>query len=487
MRCFIPFIVLLIQLSPILAQRFPAIESVIQQLEADPDLAAANWGLCILDAQNGELLYERNARKFMATASVMKVVTTAAALGVLGPDFTFETRLAYTGIIDKEGVLQGNLYIIGSGDPTLASERFTEGLNLGQLMSEWVKACADKGIKKVEGDIIADATVLDKQIVPENWTWEDIGNYYGAGICGLNIHENFYSLDFLPGKKPGEPTQILRTLPPQAAMKFDNEVLTGSYNSGDNAYIYGAPFTYRRYIKGTIPPGTGAFTIKGSLPDPALSTAIYLLEALQACEIKVTGVCKAYYGGDELPLTRLNSLHVHQSPALAEIVKQTNLESINLYAEALIRRMAIAAGKPGTSEGGVEALKNYWEAKGLDIAKVLVKDGSGLSPNNVITPYLLTNMLHKAYTASYKDAFLASLPVAGVSGTLERMLRGTAAQGNIRAKSGFISDVRSYAGYANTKGNKTLAFAMMANYYTCSSTEMRKKFEKIMLALVNLP
>ncbi len=472
---------------PLYTQQAHQLDAALAQMNNDPDLRSATWGFCAIDVQSGQVISEFNSEKSMVTASVMKAVTTATALGILGTGFRFETYLEYDGEIEAHGTLNGNLYLRGTGDPTLGSDRFEGNPDVEDIFRIWAEAIQQEGITRIEGKVIADASIFDSQLTPGNWSWEDMGNYYGAGVAGLNIHENLYRLDFKPGQTTGSRTEIIRTVPFMDQLSFINEVTTGAVGSGDNAYIFGSPYTNIRFIRGTIPGGRNVFSIKGSISDPVRFIARHLYETIGKCDIPVIRGYSTMLDEQRTNVhNERNIIHIHQSPFLSEIVKETNLESINLYAEALLKRIAAERRRPGSTRVGLKIVDEYWESMQIDTKGMLLRDGSGLSSNNVLSPRQIATILQKTYHTTYGDALWQSLPVAGRSGSLKNMLRGTRAEGRLRAKSGYISAVRSYAGYVETSGNRLVAFAMLANNFTCSAGQMRIKFERLMVKMAEM-
>ncbi|MEM9983790.1 MAG: D-alanyl-D-alanine carboxypeptidase/D-alanyl-D-alanine-endopeptidase, partial [Bacteroidota bacterium] len=452
---------------------------------ADPDLRSASWGVVVIDAKTGQVIAQHDPHRGLTTASTMKAMTTATALAVLGPDFQFQTFLSFDGRIE-DSILRGNLYLQGDGDPTLGSDRLREQDEIKTLLAQWVKAVQEAGIKRIEGAVIGDDRIFSSQITPAKWPWEDMGNYYGAGAAGLNIYENQYRLDFQSGRS-GTLTRVLRTEPSMDDLRFVNEVIAGPAGSGDNAYIYGAPFTYVRYLRGSIPPNRSSFSIKGSMADPAMTSARWLHEELVSCGISIRGnytTTRVLWAEDELSHSNRTRIHRHASAPLSEIVKATNEKSINLYAEALAKRLAVAKGKPGSTEAAMEYMEKYWQSHGVDTRGMYLRDGSGLSPHNSVSAMQMALMLKQVYQSGYRSAFVNSLPIAGRSGTLKSMLRGTAAEGRIQAKSGYISGVRCYVGYLDANGSNPRIFAMLANNYDCGAGEMRRKWERLMLAML---
>ncbi|MEL7533567.1 MAG: D-alanyl-D-alanine carboxypeptidase/D-alanyl-D-alanine-endopeptidase [Bacteroidota bacterium] len=461
------------------AQSLPQLQNAVNTLDKDPELRSGTWSISVIDMSSGKYLLSHNGDKSLATASTMKAVTTASSMAILGTDFRFQTLLQHDGTIEN-GRLKGNLYIKGEGDPSLGSHRFDAKYKLAQLMITWAEQIKLAGISSIEGSVIADASFLGSQMVPDNWTWDDISNYYGAGPCGLNIHENFYRLDF-KSRTTGSRTEILRTDPAMPNMIFHNEVI--ARGSSDNAYIYGAPYTYETYLRGSIPPNRAVFSIKGAIPDPAWYCAYRLSEELKKCGVKVSEAPISVRQLQNLGLYKKSSrklLYTHESPPLRDIVKQTNMESINLYAEALLLRAAKEHQRAGSTAQAASWMEAYWREQGVSTKGMSIMDGSGLSPSNGMSTRQMAKILYFASRKPYGIALESSLPLAGRSGSLKSMLKGTAAEGKLRAKSGYISGARGYTGYVTTSNGKKLAFSMLANRYSCSAGAMRRKFETLM-------
>ena len=466
------------------------VRAELNEMKASSGLRNGQLGFALYDVESGKLLEKERLNETMLPASTLKTVTSAAALGILGEDFKFKTKLEYDGKIE-DGVLRGNIYIKGGGDPTLGSSRFKWGTDMPSILAAFVKKIKAKGIRSIEGSIIGDASIFEDALLPVTWVWSDIGNYYGAGANGLTFNENTYYIYFQPGKTAGEPAEFLRTEPAMPDIQFINEMKTGRSSSGDNGYVYGGPYTFLRFLRGTVPAG-GEFSIKGSIPDPALFTAQSLQAALAADSIKVKGIStsirKLKLEGKANKDAR-TTLYTHQSPPLKDIVYWLNKKSVNLYAEHMLKMIGYVKLKDGSNSAGVRAIEAYWAGKGIDIGGMHLNDGSGLSRYNGITPGQLAGMLRVNAGEPWFESFWNSLPIAGDlndPGTLRRMCKGTPAAGNVRAKSGYISRVRTYAGYVNTKSGKRLSFAMMANNYTCTNAQIKKMLADLMVAMANV-
>ncbi|MCE5316673.1 MAG: D-alanyl-D-alanine carboxypeptidase/D-alanyl-D-alanine-endopeptidase [Parachlamydia sp.] len=375
-----------------------------------------------VDMESGKVLCDENSQKNMNPGSTLKVVTTATALQILGPEYRFQTALEYDGSIDA-GIMKGNLYIRGGGDPCL-------GIDAKKQIEEWVSAVQKLGIHTIEGNVIGDANRWESALAAPGWLWEDLGNYYGAGACALTFHENRYRLFFKPGSKVGDEAVILRLEPDIAGLQLVNEVKTGPVGSGDCACIYGSEYSPLQIVRGTIPAGVAEFSIKGAIPDPARFCAAQLANSLQGKGIAIQH--------DNMAFGNRITFHSTLSPPLKEIVFWTNQKSHNLYAEHLLKKMGEATYGEGSTLGGIQAVKSFWQAQKIDLDGLA--DGSGVSRKNLITARQLVAILLKMKDS---EIFLKSLPEEAPG---------------IRAKSGSMTGLVAYAGYAGQ-----VAFAILIN------------------------
>lgn len=459
-----------------------ALQKAIDAFAKDPVLKYGDASVCVSNVTNGQVLASYQSNKALIPASSLKIVPTATALALLGKDYRFETELQYSGQI-REGVLEGNIYIKGVGDPTLGSDQMEETIPLETLMDNFVAAIKGAGIREIKGQIVGDASYLPSAVNSKTWQWNDLGNYYASGAWGLNIHENLYYLRFQQTSKLGATPKIKIIEPSIPAISFTNELASAGKGTGDNAYIYGVPYSEERFVRGTIPIGSQLFSIKGAMPDPPQFAASYLEKKLQESGMNISYAPTTNLKYKIQPINR-TTIYRHQSPTLFEIAQRTNFKSVNLYAEALLR----AVGKKQTSDGSlkasIKASKQFWKNKGMNTKGWFLEDGCGLSPRNGISSKHFVDMLHLIHQdKNLFDSFYKTLAVGGKSGTLRNMFKGTAAQGKIHAKSGSISRVRSYTGYAQTKTGELVAFSIIANNYTCKNSSMRKKMEALMIAM----
>ncbi|HDR04038.1 MAG TPA: D-alanyl-D-alanine carboxypeptidase/D-alanyl-D-alanine-endopeptidase [Candidatus Marinimicrobia bacterium] len=418
----------------------------------------------------------------LAPASVLKVVTTAAAIHFLGADFTYNTPLGINGTIDKKGILKGNLVITGSGDPTLGSEFQPQAFSLQEILKMWEKAIRDAGIKKIDGDIILDISLFEEQDVPDYWPWVDIGNYYGAGPQAIIMHDNLYHLVMQPGKKPGDPVTVLRTEPEVPGLTFDNHIYTGPKGSGDNGYIYAGPRQYNAVLRGTIPAGVPEFSIKGAIPEPPLLLGKMLETHLNSTEIQHKGKVRV----SESAVKTNKTLHTLESQPLAAILLPINRRSVNLFAEAALKRTGAEIYGKGSTDNGLKAIDKLFDELKISREGLKLFDGSGLSPVNMISAKNVTDLLaamknHPEFAAYYNSFSIAGDELSG--GFVSRVGKGTILQNNARIKTGTVRGVRSYTGYLTNKSGREIVFTFIVNNYHCSVSQINQLYENILLEL----
>lgn len=415
-------------------------------------------GIYAVDSNTGKVLIDKNGDLSMIPASCMKVVTTAAALYILGADHRFETHLEHNGMISSDKTLKGNIYIRGGGDPCLGSDRIIGTLSWEKQIEAWADAVQTLGIQRIEGKIVGDATKWEKALAVPSWSWEDLGNYYGAGACALSFHENCYSLFFKPDQKVGGNAILLRTDPPVSMLAFQNEVKTGPEGSGDCACIYGSEFSSIQFVRGTIPAAVEEFAIKGAIPDPATYCADLLTKELQKRGI--------FIGQKEIePTNKRTIFHTTRSPTLEQIVYWTNQKSVNLYAEHLLKKMGEVVYQEGSTSAGIKAVTNFWLSQGIDLNGFNMVDGSGLSRKNLVTAKQFVEILLRMKTSDSFPLFFQSLPQG---------------QSSVKAKSGSMSFIKGYVGYSDNT-----AFAVVVNQ--CPNRQlMNKKLDEFLSSLDRL-
>ena len=462
------------------------IPAPVKWLLQAPYMRGASFSLVVKDVQEGKTVYSYDTDRLQSPASVLKTVATATALEILGEDYRYPTTLEYDGILES-GTLEGNLYIKGSGDPSLGSSHFAPGQN--KFLSTWIAALQKAGIKHITGSVISDESIFDTEGVSIKWLREDMGNYYAPGSYGISIFDNMYKLSLQTGAAGTRPV-LKGTEPDIPFIRFKN-YLKAAPVSSDSAYIIGAPLDDVRYLYGVLPANREAYVLKGDIPDPALYLARYLTDQLQQKGIRVDGSPSCYrieVEENRWKKGERKEIVTTYSPTLREIASVCNHVSHNLYADALVKTVGLQY-KPRRNEmissfgRGVQVVKEYWEKKGLDVFPLRMNDGSGLAPADKVSAGFMGELLvYMATESAVSDAFIASLPQAGIEGSVRNFLKGSKLQGKAHLKSGGITGVRSYAGYI-TKDGKTYAVAVFSNNYSCPMSRMTRALEKLLLQL----
>lgn len=441
--------------------------------------------VCVKNVNDGKIIAALNQQQSLPSASTLKLVTTATALSVLGGDFRYQTFLEYDGQIDND-TLRGNLYLRGTGDPSLGSDRFKGYPDDEALLRRWKEVVRKAGIRYVQGQVVADASYFDDQPLADSWIWGDVGNYYGAGVQGLNFTENQYRVYFKPGQNLGDPTEVLYSTPALPYLTFTNRVTTGESGSGDQVIIYSSPTSNGARLTGTVPRGVSSFSVRGALPDAAFYAAYALQQSLIRDSIGVAGEPLVLNETPSQPLTRV-TLDTYTSPYLRDICQQTNWWSINLYADALLKTTSKKLTERSDFESATEAVANYWKGRGVDTGGFFIKDGSGLSPSGSLTTHNLTDILNAVAKDKNFNDFYRSIAVMGQTGTVRNLGKGSRAAGNLRAKSGSIEGSRAYAGYVTTRSGERLSFSIIAHkYQPDNSRAIGQELVKLMLLLGNI-
>lgn len=460
----------------------------IRTLLAKPCMQGCSFALSVKEVDTGTALYQYEADRQLTPASVMKIITTATALEILGADYRFPTTLAYEGNL-VNGTLEGNLHIQGSGDPSLGSAYFapdksTYTPDQNTFLPEWIAAVEKAGIRKIRGAVIADESIFDTEGISMKWLREDMGSYYGAGSYGLCAFDNLYRLYLRTGGVGSRP-QIERTEPALPELYFHNYLKAMQVRS-DSSYIAGAPFASDRYLYGVVPVNRSPYILKGDIPDPPLFLAQYMSRQLEQKGIPVEGKPTCYRllkEEDRWQSHKLKKVCTTYSPSLEEIVRVTNHVSHNLFADALIKTIGLSYGRPSSFGQGIQALHAYWKEKGLDTSSLWMYDGSGLAVTDKISARLITDVLvYMATRSKVSAAFIHSLPQAGLEGSVRNFLKGSRLQGKLRLKSGGMSRVKGYAGYIDHQG-KRYAIALFVNNYACEGKAMNRALEELLLNL----
>lgn len=442
-----------------------SLQQTVDEIVADPTFAQAFTGVCIMD-DDGQVLAGVNQDKMFIPASNMKLITTGTALHILGPEYVFETTLAYDGEI-VDGILKGNLHIIGGGDPTLAS-RDSIAVPLERTFAIWEKLLRDAGIRRIEGSVVGDGRYFEGQAEEPTWLWNDIGTYYGAGVTGLMFYENMQSFSVSAGASVGAPVNIKPYYPDCPWMDFRYDCSTGAAGTGDRLYMYTSDLAPVAEIRGTFGVDRAAKRVDCANKFPEYTCAHYFADYLRRKGISCTegagdfrletawmskdGRCadSGEWLRTEPELKNMTVLGSSISPSLERIVFETNHASNNVYAETLFRSLGKTLCSNACYDSSYVAINDAFAELGVAGLKgIKIQDGSGLSRQNLVSPEALCRFLYAMTGSPAFDSFLGSLPSPGYAGTLEYNMKGqpAALRSRIKVKSGSMNGVRCYSGY----------------------------------------
>ena len=416
----------------------------------DGSVRSGSWGVMVTSISRGDTLFARNAAVMMQPASTMKMYTAAVAFDRLGADHTFKTSVTHDGAVNGD-VLQGNLYLRGEGDPSLSPRYFPDERPMDRL----ARQVAARGIRRITGNIVADASAFEDRLVPEGWQQRYLGAAYAARVSALSLNDNVVWVVVTP--VGGQASVTLEPASTTTPVVSSVRVVAGSRGR----------ITARRQ-------GDGSIRVTGSIGrsappqryslvvlDPPRFTGGALKAALQGAGVMVAG--DIVLGSAPRDAEALATV---ESPPLWQIVNAMNRESINIFAELLFRNAgrAGAQDQQGSAATALASLRDFMATKaGTNPEEVFAADGSGLSVLNMLTARSMVQLLDYAHKAPWGPSFHASLPVAGVSETLRTRMRSAPAAGNLHAKTGTTNSVVSLGGYVTARNGEVLAFAFMYN------------------------
>lgn len=440
--------------------------------QTPPELERTFWALSVQEVSSGTHVVDVRAHHLMTPASTMKLVSTATALSMKGSDYRFETVVAADGTIEGS-VLRGDLYLLGSGDPSIGSRLFFDE-DREKFFNHVANTLKSKGINEIDGAVIGRAPTDDFQSNNPHWPAYDMGNHYAVGGHELNAYDNSYTLSITSNGSG------FTVSPPVPGLKLTKRFALDPNRSSDSLYISPFPLEDASYaITGVYPSRASYRTTRGAVPNPPLFVASLMTDVLRRKGIKVTGTPSTVAVAPE----GMSTLYSFSSPSLSEIIRLTNTYSHNLFAEGMLRLVGDGVeALPGhnRTQTSIMALHRYWKSRGLDTRELEMFDGSGLSPENKVSPYFLTSMLGKVYREESTQRFRNLLPRAGLDGTLVIFLKKTPLEGKAYLKSGTIRNVVCYAGYI-THGGKTYAVALMVNNFYGKASTVRKGMERVLL------
>jgi D-alanyl-D-alanine carboxypeptidase/D-alanyl-D-alanine-endopeptidase (penicillin-binding protein 4) len=439
--------------------------AAFKKFEADAQFKHALISLYVVDSKTGKLVFDKNREVGLAPASCLKVVTGAAALELLGKDYRYKTEIGYNGNIEGN-TLNGDLIVTASGDPTTGSWRW-EGTKMDTVLQKIISLLKENNINSITGNLVINNSKWETQATPNGWTWDDIGNYYGAGARALNWHENQYDLILKPGRNAGDTVEIIGTEPAMQGICFINELRTGKPGSGDNSVIYLPEDGLTGYIRGTVPAGNKTFTVSGAMPNATMLFAYAIEELFQKNGIGFKGRSKTaldyFIAREKMPAASKAFINFY-SPVLDSINYWFLQKSVNLYGEAFVKTIAYEKNGLGATAPGLDIIKDFWSKNGIDKSALNLKDGSGLSPANRVTANALVTVMQYARKQAWFSSFYEALPL----------------QNGIKMKSGYIGGVRSYTGYIKSKSGAEYTFSFIINNFDGSPGTVREKMWKLL-------
>ena len=456
-------------------------QKVDQAVTAEP-LKGAVVGVMVQD-MSGHVVAQREAGRRMVPASNLKLITTGTALHALGPDFRFETGIGYTGEVDADGTLHGDVYIVGGGDPTIGVAD-TVAVKPDALFWRWKSLLKDAGISRIDGRIIGDGRAYEGHLENQSWSYDDTGTYYGAGCNALSFYENAIDYVVSAGVE-GEPVKVTQRYPETPWMHFGNLTSTGPKGTGNSLYLYTTDLAPYAEMRGTFAVDRKQKVEHFANKYGALTCAYYFWQNLRGTGWAVSGgyadIDRNGYvrGRDFVPADKAGTPKLvgkSESPALSRIVRLTNVLSDNFYAEAIFRQMGERASGVAVYDSCRVAVADVLEdlvPGGLEGLRL--EDGSGLSRLNTVSPAFLASFLRSMTRSRGFNAFLASLPKPG-EGTLAGLLPKLSAdrKARVRVKSGSMDGVLCYSGYIlDESGNPKFVFSLMVNGATAKTAVLR--------------
>ncbi len=497
---------------PLLAAPPKRLQERIAGALSAPDLARGFWGVEVVSLSTGETLYSQNADKLFTPASNTKLFTTAAALALIGPDYKFRTTVETTGTLDRYGRLNGDLVLVGHGDPNLSGRELPYDLRTQrnddpiQALEMLADALVQKGVKYVDGDIIADDSYFAFERYGEGWSQDDLVWADGAPVSALTINDNVVFVNILPADRPGEKAFV--SIKPFADYyRIDNRVITTPAGTGRKFFVNREPGSTVITLWGNMPlddPGTNEAL---AIEDPAEFAAVLFRQLLERRGIVIyghqrtrhtelatlstftaTAIAPSRGGSDGLtrplksdqPLT----LASYESKPLLEDVRVINKVSQNLHAEILLRLLGRERGNAGTIEGGLEVLREFLTHAGISSDQYVFYDGSGLSRQNLVTPHAIVQMLRYASTQPWGAAYKSTFPLSGVDGSLSDRLNAPRLRSRILAKTGSLGGVKTLSGYATTDAGQAVVFSILSNNFNLPAKRVTDTIDQIVQAIV---
>jgi serine-type D-Ala-D-Ala carboxypeptidase/endopeptidase (penicillin-binding protein 4) len=510
-RAYCATVLCLLLVAQVYAAPRNAVAKRIDAVLASPDLDRGFWGIAVVAVDTGKTLYARNAEKLFTPASNTKLFTTAAALALIGPNYTSRTTVETNGTLDKYGRLTGDLVLIGRGDPNLSGRELPYLLRTQrndhpiQVLEQLADALVQKGVKYVDGDVVADDSYFAFERYGEGWSQDDLVLADGAPVSALTINDNVVFVNILPADRAGE-RAFVSIAPFADYYRVDNRIITTPAGTGRRIFINREPGATLLTLWGNMPLDDAGANEALAIENPAEFAAALFRQLLENRGIVVYGKQRSRHtelaslstltvtataparGGDEsvrVPLSQSLVLASHESKPLIEDVRVINKVSQNLHAEILLRLLGREKGTAGTVEGGLEVLHGFLNQAGVPPEQYVFYDGSGLSRQNLVSPQAIVQLLCYAAAQPWGISFRDTLPVAGVDGSLADRFSNLDPRVHVYAKTGALGGVRALSGYATTVKGQKVAFSILSNNFNLPNKRMNDAIDSIVEAIVS--
>src|SRR5712671_4627217 len=510
--------IVLLLAAPLLGAPVKLLQDRIAGVLSAADLARGFWGIEVVSLSTGKTLYLQNAEKLFTPASNTKLFTTAAALALIGPDYKFRTTVETTGTLDRYGRLNGDLILIGRGDPNLSGRELPYDLRTQrnddpiQALEALADALVQKGVKFIDGDIVADDSYFAFERYGEGWSQDDLVWADGAPVSALTINDNVVFVNILPADRPGEKA-FVSVKPFADYYHLDNRIITTPAGTGRKFFVNREPGSTVLTLWGNMPLDDAGANEALAIEDPAEYAAALFRQLLAKRGIVVYGRQRTKHtelatlstfsvtatapsrGGSvddkdndsqsrPLKTDQPITLAGDESKPLLQDVRVVNKVSQNLHAEILLRLLGRERGTAGTVEGGLEVLRGFLIQAGIPNDEYAFYDGSGLSRQNLVTPHAIVQLLRYCSTQPWGAAYKATFPVSGVDGSLSDRLNSPLLQNRIVAKTGSLGGVKALSGYATTDTGQAVVFSILSNNFNLPTKRVTDAIDQLVQAIV---
>ena len=512
LRCILSVMLCALLATQVQAAKRKPLSTRIAVILADPSLAQGYWGIEIVSLTTGKTLYQQNADKLFTPASNTKLFTTSAALALIGPDYMFRTSVETNGLLDTHGRLTGDLLLVGRGDPNLSGRELPYDLHTQRndhpikVLEDLADGLVQKGVKYVDGDLVADDSYFAFQRYGEGWSQDDLVWGDGAPVSALTINDNVVFVNILPADRSGERAFVSIT-PFADYYHIDNRIITTPAGTARRIFFNREPGSTALTLWGEMPLDDKGANEALAIEDPASFASQLFRNLLEQRGITVYGRGRAHHtelaglstlsitataearggeGDSSRPGQPAQSLVLasHDSKPLIDDIRVINKVSQNLHAEILLRLLGRERGTAATVDNGLEVVRAFLTKAGIPSEQFVFYDGSGLSRQNLVTPLAMVTLLEYAAKQPWGAAFRDTLPVAGVDGSLAERFKETSAQGQVQGKTGSLGGVKSLAGYASTVHGEQIAFSILSNNLNVPAKRITDAIDEIILNVI---